>query len=79
MRGDGSVQGQAGQAAQELAPRPPVIHVGDNYRFDFLAAREAGLHAVLIDPLKLYAEVPKHERTNSIADFAERLAQNAGD
>lgn len=52
---------------------PAVLHVGDNYRADYLGARAAGLTAVLIDPFDLYPDVPIDRRASTIAALADRL------
>jgi len=64
---------QAQAAARGEATPPPVVHVGDHYRADFVGARDAGLCAWLIDPLDLYGEVAANMRVRSIADLPARL------
>ncbi len=41
-----------------LAPQQ-VVYVGDNYYADVRGARQAGLHAVLLDPDEVFPEVPE--------------------
>jgi FMN phosphatase YigB (HAD superfamily) len=74
--------GLADRAAQARAAatdgsrqRPPVLHVGDHYRADYLGASQAGLEARLIDPFGLYPELPADRRVVSIADLAIALCE----
>lgn len=64
-------------AARECAAgnglRPAVLHVGDHYRADYVGAREAGLNACLIDPFRLYLDVPAAARMSSISALASSL------
>ncbi len=56
-----------------LAPRQ-VVYVGDNYFADVRGARQAGLHAVLIDPDDIFPEVPE-PRVRCLDELLEVLAQ----
>ena len=38
-------------------PASEVVYVGDSYGHDILAARRAGLRAILVDPLNLYRDI----------------------
>jgi FMN phosphatase YigB (HAD superfamily) len=38
-------------------PASEVVYVGDSYGHDVLAARRAGLRAILVDALDLYLDV----------------------
>ena len=60
-------------AGDDKHPRPPVLHVGDHYRADYVGATEAGLQARLVDPFGLYPELPAEHRAASIADLATVL------
>jgi putative hydrolase of the HAD superfamily len=64
---------QARECAAGQAPRPPVLHVGDHFRADYVGAREAGLHGYLIDPFNLYSDIPAEARVNNIAKLAQLL------
>lgn len=50
-----------------------TLHVGDLLHVDVVGARAAGLHAVLLDPHDLYADV-EAERVKSLGELAARLA-----
>lgn len=54
------------------ARRESTLHVGDIYHVDVVGARAAGIRAMLLDPLDLYAEYPC-ERVRSLDDLADRL------
>ena len=69
---DWAVQARAAAADGSL-PRPPVLHVGDHYRADYVGATQAGLETRLIDPFGLYPELPAGHRVASIADLATAL------
>lgn len=47
-------------------PPEACLYVGDLYPVDYVGARAAGLHAVLLDPLGLHAE-----RAETVGDLAE--------
>lgn len=49
-----------------------AVHVGDLYHVDVEGARAAGLHAVLLDPVGLYAEFPV-DRVRSLAELVETI------
>jgi len=55
------------------ARRDEVVHVGDLFTVDVEGARGAGLQAILLDPLDLYAGFDC-ERVHSLGELAERLA-----
>ncbi|MGH9329630.1 MAG: HAD family hydrolase [Vicinamibacterales bacterium] len=59
------------------ARRETTVHVGDMYHVDVVGARAAGLHAMLFDPLDLYADQPC-PRVRSLDMLAERLEDAAG-
>jgi FMN phosphatase YigB (HAD superfamily) len=65
---------QARDCAAGRGPRPPVLHVGDHFRADYLGAREAGLNACLIDPFDLYPEVAQETRVKSLTELTVLLA-----
>jgi len=52
--------------------RDEVVHVGDLFSVDVEGARGAGLRAVLLDPLDLYAGYDC-ERVRSLGELADRL------
>lgn len=64
---------QARLASADEGQPPPVLHVGDHYRADYVGAREAGLNACLIDPFELYREVPLSQRAANIETLASIL------
>jgi putative hydrolase of the HAD superfamily len=49
-----------------------VLHVGDMYHADVVGAREAGLHALLLDPFGDWGDVDC-ERVPDLGVLAERL------
>ena len=55
------------------ARREETVHVGDLFTVDVEGARGAGLRAILLDPLDLYAGF-ECERVHSLAELADRLA-----
>jgi putative hydrolase of the HAD superfamily len=57
------------------ARRESTVHVGDIYHVDVVGAQAAGIRAMLIDPLNLYAEYPC-ERVSSLDDVVERISQS---
>jgi HAD superfamily hydrolase (TIGR01549 family) len=56
------------------ARRESTLHVGDIYHVDIVGARAAGIRAMLLDPLNLYAEYPC-ERIGSLNELVEKLPQ----
>ncbi len=56
------------------ARRESTLHVGDIYHVDVVGARAAGIRAMLLDPLDLYAEYPC-ERVSSLDALVEKLSQ----
>ena len=54
------------------ARREETVHVGDLFHVDVEGARNAGLHAILLDPLDLYATFDC-ERVRSLGELADRL------
>jgi HAD superfamily hydrolase (TIGR01509 family) len=57
------------------ADRESTLHVGDIFHVDIVGARAAGIRAMLLDPLNLYAEYPC-ERVRSLDHLVERLARS---
>jgi HAD superfamily hydrolase (TIGR01509 family) len=57
------------------ARRESTVHVGDIYHVDIVGAQAAGLRAILLDPLNLYAAYPC-ERVSSLDHLVERLAES---
>ncbi len=51
-----------------------VVYVGDNYYADVRGARQAGLHAVLLDPDDVFPEVPE-PRVRCLDELPAVLAQ----
>jgi putative hydrolase of the HAD superfamily len=49
-----------------------VLHVGDMYHADVVGARQAGLHALLLDPFDDWGDVDC-ERVPDLSTLAERL------
>ena len=60
-------------AADGHSVRPPVLHIGDSHRNDYVGARTAGLHAWLLDPLGLYSSWAE-QRCAEIRAAADKLA-----
>ncbi len=56
------------------ARRESTLHVGDIYHVDVVGARAAGIRAMLLDPLDLYAEYPC-ERVRSLDELVARVSQ----
>ena len=54
-----------------------TLHVGDIYHVDVLGAREAGLHALLLDPFDDWAGVDC-PRLPALADLRDRLIGAGG-
>jgi putative hydrolase of the HAD superfamily len=52
--------------------RETTTHIGDLYYVDVVGARAAGLHAVLLDPVNLYADFTC-PRVRSLAEFADTI------
>ena len=63
---------EAGCAGLDLPP-DACVYVGDLYPVDYVGARDAGLDAVLLDPLGMH-----HERADTVSDLAELPAWLAG-
>ncbi|HSK08574.1 MAG TPA: HAD family hydrolase [Vicinamibacterales bacterium] len=57
------------------ASRESTLHAGDLYHVDVEGARAAGLRAVLVDPLDLYAGYDC-ERVHSLGELADRLGHS---
>jgi putative hydrolase of the HAD superfamily len=63
-------------ALERLTARPEsTVHVGDIYNVDIVGAQAAGIRAILLDPLNLYAEY-SCERVRSLDHLVERLQQS---
>jgi len=58
------------------ARRESTLHVGDIYHVDVVGARAAGIRAMLLDPLDLYAEYPC-ERVGSLDELVARVTASA--
>lgn len=63
--------------ARSGATPETTMHVGDLYHVDVEGARAAGLRAVLLDPLDLYADFDC-ERVRSLGELAQKLASERG-
>ncbi|MBW3628798.1 MAG: HAD-IA family hydrolase [Gemmatimonadetes bacterium] len=64
-------------ACQRLGLRPDeVMYVGDIYEIDVVGARNAGLRALLIDPLNRWNELDC-DRVAAVSELPEWLAQRA--
>jgi len=50
-----------------------AIHVGDQYKFDVIGARAAGINPVLIDRYDSYPEVSDCPRIHSLTELAQHL------
>ncbi|SRR5579871_5795073 len=62
-------------AVSSLGVRPEAcLCVGDTYSVDFVGARAAGLHAILMDPARVYVDDP-HPRIESVPDITAFLEQ----
>ena len=60
---------------QRCGGRPETtVHVGDLYHVDIVGARNAGLHAVLIDPQDLYRDydVTRVKNLGELVDYVQR-------
>ncbi len=61
-------------------PPSQALHVGDNYYADVRGAQAAGLHAVLMDPHDLFADlpVPRIRRLPELWPYIEKHFDNGG-
>lgn len=59
------------------ATRETTMHVGDLFHVDVEGARGAGLQAMLLDPLNLYADFDC-DRVRSLGELAERIGATQG-
>lgn len=63
-------------ALESLGASPETsLYVGDIYSVDFVGARNAGMHALLMDPAGVYEGMP-HPRVSSLAEL-ERWIEDA--
>lgn len=58
------------------APARDVWFIGDSYEADYMGPRRMGMEALLIDPQGT-ADVPPHDRLDSVFDLPHRLRLNA--
>ncbi len=62
------------EALERLGIRPEqAVFAGDSYLADFVGPQEAGIHAYLIDPARIHADVPEEQRLRSLDDLPSRL------